>query len=191
MSTPPASRLRASAPSRTTPWVVGLGGNLGDSRRIFQQALHQLAKVASVRGVSRLYRSRPQGGPVQADYFNAAALVVTSLSPEALLDSLLGIERLHGRQRREPLGPRTLDLDLLWSTPRLELRTSRLTVPHPRLRLRLFALLPLLDLCPEARAPEDGATYGAIMEALPDQGVVVLEDFGWCGTPGSGTSPSE
>ena len=128
---------------------LGLGSNIGDSQNHLNlglQALHAHPQISLI-SVSRLYRTRPIG-PAQDDYLNCAALIKTSLGPEALLNICQKIEGLNGRERRERWGPRTLDIDLLiW--PSIHIETDRLTIPHPWVQERLFVLAPLLDL-PEA-----------------------------------------
>ncbi|HXK20204.1 MAG TPA: 2-amino-4-hydroxy-6-hydroxymethyldihydropteridine diphosphokinase [Polyangiaceae bacterium] len=145
-------------------YVVGLGANLGDRRATLRSALQALASKATLLGVSDLYASRAVG-PVQPDYLNAAVLLEASLSPRQLLGELLSIERAHGRERRERWGPRTLDLDLLHS-PELVVSEPDLTLPHPELNGRAFALAPLVDVAPEARDPRSGARYADILRAL-------------------------
>ncbi len=129
---------------------VGLGANLGDRRLAFDRALAQLPGV--VEAVSPIYETAPVGPP-QPSFLNAAVRLRTPLSPLALLDALLEIERALGRdrQRETRWGPRTLDLDvLLW--PGRALREPRLHVPHPRLGERAFALAPLLDVLADDQA---------------------------------------
>jgi len=79
---------------------------------------------------------------------------------------VLRIERALGRHRPDEVrwGPRPIDIDILWMEE-LRLNTSGLTVPHPRLRTRPFALLPLLDVAPDARDPADGAAYAELAAA--------------------------
>jgi 2-amino-4-hydroxy-6-hydroxymethyldihydropteridine diphosphokinase len=79
----------------------------------------------------------------------------TELAPRELLDTLLAIERELGRERRERWGPRTIDLDLLLYGDET-IDEPGLTVPHPRLHERRFALEPLLDLDPELAIPGRG-----------------------------------
>ena len=146
-----------TAPPRA---VVGLGANLGDRADTMRAALRGLARVARIEKVSPIYETAPVGGPVQPAFFNAAALVVYGGAPVALLDDLLAIEADLGRVRRERWGPRTIDLDVLWIEG-LAVDHPRLIVPHPRLLERAFALVPLLDLVPDARDPRTGKAYVA------------------------------
>ena len=128
---------------------LGLGSNIGESQNHLNlglQALQAYPQISLI-SVSRLYETRPIG-PAQDDYLNCAALIKTALEPEALLDICQEVERLNGRERSERWGPRTLDIDvLIWSSIHIEI--ERLTIPHPRIKDRLFVLAPLLDL-PEA-----------------------------------------
>lgn len=154
-------------------YVVGLGANLGDRRATLKSAVQALAAQAALLGVSDLYASRAVG-PEQPDYLNAAVLLESSLTPSQLLGELLGIERAHGRVRRERWGPRTLDLDLLHS-PDLVVNEADLTLPHPELTGRAFALAPLLDVAPDARDPHSGARYAELLRAIADPGVHRVE----------------
>jgi 2-amino-4-hydroxy-6-hydroxymethyldihydropteridine diphosphokinase len=152
-------------------WVrayVGLGGNLGDARAALRAAVLALRHTEGCRVValSSLHRSAPvdAGGP---DFINAVAALDTTLDAHALLDALQAIEQAQGRERPYRNAPRTLDLDLLLYGQQT-LDTPRLSVPHPRLHLRAFALLPLLELAPDLSAPGLGplAPFGA---AVADQ----------------------
>lgn len=128
--------------------VVGLGSNLGDRLGTLREAVARLRAVADVRALSRVYATAPIGPP-QPDYLNAAALVEWNAPLEDLLTALLRIEHDMGRVRRERWQARTLDLDILWSDgPPID--SPSLTVPHARLHERAFAVLPLLDVAPDA-----------------------------------------
>jgi 2-amino-4-hydroxy-6-hydroxymethyldihydropteridine diphosphokinase len=144
--------------------VIGLGSNLGDRARTLESALTALAGLGTLRAVSGLYEFAPVGGPEQGDFLNAAALIETELEPLALLAALQDIERRFGRVRRTRWGPRTLDLDVLWFETAYA--DEALTVPHPRLTERAFALLPLLDVVPAAVDPNTGEAYSARLKAL-------------------------
>lgn len=128
---------------------VALGANLGDARATIARAMEDIGKSAGVTLVQRssLYRSAPidSSGP---DYVNAVVEICTSLSAPALLAVLQEIERLAGRERPYRNAPRTLDLDLL-TYGDATILSVELTVPHPRMLERAFALRPLAEIAPD------------------------------------------
>jgi 2-amino-4-hydroxy-6-hydroxymethyldihydropteridine diphosphokinase len=161
--------------------VVGLGANLGERRATLASAACELAALGRVVAVSGLYETAAVGPP-QPRYLNAAIRLELSLEARPLLDTLLGIERRHGRSRAEKWGPRTLDLDILWISGR-RVAEADLVVPHAGLRERRFALEPLLDVAPDARDPTTLELLSAWVAALPDQGVRRVADREWADTP--------
>jgi 2-amino-4-hydroxy-6-hydroxymethyldihydropteridine diphosphokinase len=163
--------------------VVGIGSNQGDSRQILALAVAAVAVGASVVACSSLYRGPAVGGPPQPDYLNAAVRLRTELSPVALLERLQVVEDRFGRQRSERWGPRTLDLDLLWADG-IIVQRQELELPHPRLRERRFALVPLLEVAPNAADPRTGIAYRfALPLAIGD--LRPLEPSGWAERSGS------
>lgn len=128
---------------------IGLGSNLGDKRANLEKALELLDNTPGVqlKRVASYYRTAPQGGPVQAWYFNTVAEVVSSLEPQQLLTALFKIEEGLGRVRTVRWGPRTIDLDLLLYG-RSEICSAALTLPHPRMLERAFVMAPLAELAP-------------------------------------------
>jgi 2-amino-4-hydroxy-6-hydroxymethyldihydropteridine diphosphokinase len=135
---------------RTVEAALGLGGNLGDVRAAIERALAALATHPQVALTTRssFYRTPPWGPVAQPPFLNMAALIRTDLSPHALLDLCLAIEAGEGRLRAERYGPRTLDIDILTFAD-LALDDERLTLPHPRLLERAFALVPLAEIAPD------------------------------------------
>ncbi|MFC6444119.1 2-amino-4-hydroxy-6-hydroxymethyldihydropteridine diphosphokinase [Shinella zoogloeoides] len=129
--------------------TLGLGGNIGDPVQAMAEALRALDGRADSRvlAVSRLYRTPPWGKTDQDWFFNACALVETTLAPEALLDTCLDIERVMKRERKERWGPRTIDIDVL-TFEGVEQSGGRLELPHPRMTARGFVLMPLADVAP-------------------------------------------
>ncbi len=138
---------------------VALGSNLGDPLGTLRAARRALSEVARVTGASSLYRTAPVGGPPgQPNYLNAVIrLEPFERDPERFLGVLFGLERAFGRERAEPWGPRTLDLDLLAWGARVQ-ESPTLTLPHPRMMARAFVLGPLCELCPSWQHPVTG-TY--------------------------------
>jgi len=138
---------------------VGVGANLGDRRATLERAVELLRSVPGleVLDVSPLRETDPVGFEDQPQFLNGAVAVATALSARELLDVLLEIERNLGRTREGPrFGPRTIDLDLLVYGD-VELDEPGLTLPHPRLHERRFALEPLADLAPGLVVPGRGA----------------------------------
>ena len=149
--------------------VIGLGSNLGDRREYLVRAGQRIRELGSVVRTSAIYETRPIG-LAQPDFLNAALRLRSEASPEALLERLLEVEQGLGRVRRERWGPRVVDLDILWCLG-IRVRTERLVVPHSELRARAFALLPLLDVAPEATDPVDLAPYSEIVSSVDASGV--------------------
>jgi 2-amino-4-hydroxy-6-hydroxymethyldihydropteridine diphosphokinase len=137
---------------------VGLGTNLGDREGALRAALAALGATDGVQvvAVSSFRETDPVGYLDQPRFLNAAAAVDTTLGPRELLDALLAVERSLGRTRDGPrFGPRTIDLDLLLYGDR-SVDEPGLSVPHPRLHERAFALEPLAELDPGLVVPGHG-----------------------------------
>ncbi len=137
---------------------IGFGANLGDRAATLERALALLREQPGIDvvRVSTLRETDPVGYLDQPRFLNGAALIETSLSPHALLESLLAVESELGRVRDGPrFGPRTVDLDLLLMDD-ITLDEPGLTVPHPRLHERAFVLEPLAELEPALVVPGRG-----------------------------------
>ena len=166
------------APVAPVAAVVGLGGNVGDAVAVVRAALVGLDLLPSTRLVraSRLYRTPAWGKVDQPDFVNAAALLETTLAPRELLDRLLSIERAFGRVRAadgsDRWGPRLLDLDVLLYGDAV-VDEPGLRIPHPHLHERAFALLPLLDVAPDAVIPGVGAARDAA-DVMATDGIEVV-----------------
>ena len=144
---------------------VGLGGNLGDRRALLDAAVEALRREPGIEvvAVSSYRETEPVGVVDQPPFLNGAVAVETTLSARELLDRLLAVERSLGRMREgeERHGPRTIDLDLLLYGGET-VDEPGLTVPHPRLAERAFALEPLVELDPTLTLP-DGRSLGALL----------------------------
>lgn len=158
--------------------VVGLGANLGDRHATLVAAVAKLRAIPYVERVtvSPVYETEPVGGPAgQPPYLNAAARLELPyvIPPVPFVSLLLAIEQSFGRVRDVRHGPRTIDLDLLWTDQGPSWETAAM-VPHPRLHERPFALAPLVDVAPEARDP-DGVRYADLLPRLDRSGIRRLD----------------
>jgi 2-amino-4-hydroxy-6-hydroxymethyldihydropteridine diphosphokinase len=129
---------------------LSLGANLGERETTLRAAVATLGTLPGTRvcAVSSLLETPPWGKTDQPAFLNLALSLETTLPPEELLDAVLEIERVFGRERHEQWGPRTLDIDLLVYAGE-ERHTPHFTLPHPYLTQRRFVLEPLAEIAPE------------------------------------------
>lgn len=126
-----------------------MGSNMGDRAGYLLRALiHMKNRHIQVLAVSKWYETLPWGNTEQGLFLNGAARVLWDGTPEELLKELLAIEKEEGRERIVHWGPRTLDLDLIYS-PCAECHTDFLTLPHPFFWERAFVLVPLAEIAPD------------------------------------------
>lgn len=165
---------------------IGLGSNLGDSLTILRSAWQLLLDHPAIDPLklSAPYRTEPVGMVSDNWFANAAVLLRTTLSPDALLSTLLEMEDICGRERetgRLGYQDRTLDLDLLLYEDKV-IRSPRLTLPHPELPHRLFVLAPLAEIAGNHLHPTLGLTVSELLHALTGRADnPVVEKGAWDG----------
>ena len=147
--------------------VIALGSNLGDRRAAIAFAADRLADHISGAQLSDIIETEPEGEGTsgQPRYLNAVIVGDTALTPRALLETLLTIERDLGRERSYAGAARTLDLDLVLFGDTI-IGEPDLTVPHPRFRERFFVLGPLAEIAPDLRDPVTGLRVGELLRNL-------------------------
>lgn len=149
---------------------LSLGCNLGDCRANLAAALTRLDSHpdVTVTRVSSVYITEPVGGVEQPSFLNIAAALETGLSANGLQALCRSIEsELGGREGRQHMGPRAIDLDILLYE-RLEISAEELTLPHPRMLERAFVLVPLAEIAGGVELP-DGSTVGQALTACGDE----------------------
>ena len=151
------------------------GSNMGEKGRLFADACSLINnRCGHVARLSDAFESEPWGFEADEWFLNRVIEVETELEPEEMLVQLLDIEASMGRVRHPEIkgySSRPVDLDILYFGDRI-IRTEFLTVPHPRLHLRRFALEPLCQLIPEYVHPVLQQTQQELLEACPDRCIV-------------------
>lgn len=147
------------------------GSNMGDKNKIYAQACLLINnRCGRIVAQSSAYESEPWGFEAKEWFLNRLVVVETELEPEAMLHQLLDIEAELGRVRHPETGgytSRTADLDILYYGSRIVL-TDSLTIPHPRLHQRRFALLPLCEVAPEFVHPAFNLTQTELLKRCFD-----------------------
>jgi len=154
---------------------ISIGSNIGDRLNNLKEAVRALHshEGISVLSVSSIYETEPVGYTDQAEFLNLATGIETELSAHDLLAVCQEIEQELGRVRDVRWGPRTVDLDiLLYNKDNIE--DEDLVVPHPRMHVRAFVLIPLLEIEPTIEHPVTGKLYSEEV-AVRDDGVVLWQ----------------
>jgi dihydropteroate synthase/2-amino-4-hydroxy-6-hydroxymethyldihydropteridine diphosphokinase len=149
-----------------TPVIyLGLGTNLGDRDANLQAAREALPPQVKVLRASTVHETAPWGYADQPAFLNQVLECETELQPLELLAHLKAIEARLGRTPTFRFGPRLIDLDILFYGEAV-VDTPILTIPHPRLHQRAFALAPLAELAPHLKHPRLGKTVQELLDGL-------------------------
>lgn len=151
---------------------LGLGSNLGDKVDNCLRALEGISASPHIhiQAVSSLYKTEPMGYRDQDWFINGVAKVSTTLLPLPLQRFLQGIERQLGRQRTFAMGPRLIDIDILFYGAEV-VAEAGLIIPHPRLHERGFVLVPLTELAPDLCHPILKKTIRELLKNKGKEGV--------------------
>lgn len=151
-------------------YYLSLGGNIGDSRAILRSALDEINRqTGEVEQVSSFYTTAPWGFSARQDFVNAAAVVESALAPQEMLEKLMDIEKLFGRERdadAKGYASRTLDIDIIFAGSEI-MDTPSLKIPHPLAHLRRFVLEPMVEIAPDFIHPRLGKTVRELLEECP------------------------
>lgn len=144
------------------------GSNLGDRTSYLRQAYRLIEQYCgTVQSASSFYQTAAWGLTDQPDFYNQALAMQTKLQPAALMQQLLDIEQIIGRKRSIKMGPRIIDIDILLLDEAV-ISTELLTVPHPFLQDRKFALLPLAEIAPAVMHPVLHKTVQQLLDECTD-----------------------
>jgi 2-amino-4-hydroxy-6-hydroxymethyldihydropteridine diphosphokinase len=145
-----------------------IGSNMGDRKQYLNQAKDLIQKnIGKIRKQSRLYETQAWGNTNQPDFLNQALLVDTPQLPHDILKNILKIETEMGRVRTEKWAERLIDIDILLIDNQV-INTKDLTVPHPQLHERNFALIPLMEIGGDVEHPVFNKTIDEVYDACKD-----------------------
>ena len=166
---------------------LGLGSNLGDRRKNLQDAselLDTLDDGVRVLRSSSVYETEPWGLEDQPKFLNSVLEIAASVPPERLLELAKQVERTLGREWSPRYGPRLIDVDvLLYGESVVE--QPDLQIPHPRMELRAFVLVPLAELADGAVHPVSGLTIGQLAKEVDGKEGVTLWGVPPASAPGN------
>ncbi len=151
---------------------LSLGSNTGDREKNLRAAIASLADAnVRVTCVSSLYETEPVDLREQPWFLNCVVRGETGVSALDLLRALRGIETRMGSKKLVPKGPRLIDMDiLLYGDEAID--TQELQVPHPRMLLRKFVLIPLAEIAPNVKHPSWNGTAAEMLAKTADQSQV-------------------
>jgi 2-amino-4-hydroxy-6-hydroxymethyldihydropteridine diphosphokinase len=145
-----------------------IGSNMGDRRKHLSDALWAIETRAGViRGRSSIYETAAWGRMNQSPFYNQAIRITTFLDPHALLQQLQLIEQSMGREKAEKWGERIIDIDILFYGEQV-LDTAELTIPHPELQNRKFALIPMAEIADDLIHPKLFQTIHELLKNCDD-----------------------
>ena len=150
---------------------LSLGSNIGDRAANLNAAIDRLRVLGEVVAVSSFYETEPVEFIAQAWFLNCAVALDTEKTPQQLLAGIVDIEQQLGRRRGRKKGPRIIDLDILLFGNSI-VDDPGLTIPHPAMHERRFALEPLAEIAPDALHPVLQQTIRELRDALPSEPVV-------------------
>lgn len=145
-----------------------IGGNLDDRLANIHEATRRIAtSCGKISKKSSIYETAAWGPITQNDFLNQVLLLETNLNPTDLINTLLSIEKEMGRERTISMGPRTIDIDILYYNNEI-ISEPNLEIPHPRIQDRRFVLVPLVELAPEMKHPILQLTHNELLTQCSD-----------------------
>lgn len=145
------------------------GSNLGNREQQLMQAVQMLNEnTGEVTAQSSFYETEAWGLTDQPDFLNQALELITLLSPQQLIESILKIEKEMGRIRNEKWTARLIDIDMIFYGSRI-IKAETLTIPHPFMHERNFVLVPLMEIAADFIHPVFKLSVRELYERCEDR----------------------
>ena len=155
-------------PSMNNAYLL-IGGNLGDRLANLNNAIQKIElHCGKIISSSTIYETAAWGFTEQPPFFNQALQVETALSATELMQQLLIIELSLGRERLLPLGPRNIDLDIIYFNNEI-IQNNIVSIPHPRMEQRNFVLIPLNEIAPTYLHPVLNIPTSTLLKQCKDE----------------------
>ncbi|MBW4890723.1 2-amino-4-hydroxy-6-hydroxymethyldihydropteridine diphosphokinase [Mucilaginibacter sp. HMF5004] len=146
-----------------------LGSNLGNRETYLQKAADEIAAaIAPIAKSSSIHQTAAWGKTDEPDYLNQVLMLKTDMPAQDILQTILVIELLMGRERKEKWGSRTIDIDILLYGDEI-ISEPGLIVPHPQLHKRKFAMEPLIEIAPKLVHPIFNRTFEELNHVVDDR----------------------
>jgi 2-amino-4-hydroxy-6-hydroxymethyldihydropteridine diphosphokinase len=145
-----------------------IGGNMGDRLQNLGRSVELLKGLGNVKALSGLYETAAWGKTDQPAFLNQAIFLETELTARELLQAVLDIEETMGRRREVKFGPRIIDIDLLFYNRDI-IDEPGLSIPHPEVQNRRFALEPLHEIAPKLLHPVFGKSVEELLWECEDK----------------------
>lgn len=152
---------------------LSLGSNIGNRKKYLSKAVNELRSVGEIKKISQIYQTVAWGVTDQNDFYNLCLLIETNLTPESLLEKINSIEKFLGRKKRGKWQEREIDIDILFYGSQ-SIKTPNLVIPHPEIINRAFVLVPLSEIAPNYKHPEDNKTIASLEKQISSDGVKSL-----------------
>lgn len=150
------------------PVFLLIGGNLGDREQNLEEARNLIARYCgTITQLSSVYDTAAWGKTDQPSFLNQALEVSTKLTAQQLMEQILKLEKMMGRERKEKYGPRLIDIDILLFDDEIY-HDSSLTIPHPEMQNRRFVLTPLTEIAADVRHPGFNKSISQLLMECPD-----------------------
>ena len=149
---------------------LGIGSNLGNKRLNIEKAKFKIIENdIKILQSSNYYESLSWPNKKHPKFLNIVLKISTNLKPTKLIKIFQNIENSLGRKKAPRNSPRICDIDIV-DYKNMQINKG-ITLPHPRLHLRNFVLLPLYELDKSWKHPIFKDDIKTLILSLPNRDI--------------------